>query len=86
MFLADGLVPPEYHNMTKKNPVALVPFQPGQVWELDGSKVEIGLVGKLLVHYRHYRNKTHGVPTSLASKTQLGAFLRKQKAILAGGA
>jgi len=68
----------------KKNSVPLTPFQTGQVWELDDSKVQISMVGKLLVHYRHYRNKAHRVPTSLASKIELEAFLREKNAILGG--
>jgi hypothetical protein len=71
--------------MMKKNRVPLPPFQTGQIWELEGSNVQIGMVGKLLVHYRHYRNKTHRVPTSLSSKAQLEAFLREKKAVLVGG-
>ena len=81
----DRAVPPDSDDMTKTKRVILAPFQPGQVWKLDGSKVEIGLVGKLLVHYRHYRNKAQRVPTLLASKAQLEAFLRRQKATLVGG-
>jgi hypothetical protein len=84
MFLADGLLQPDHDDMTKKNRAALVPFQPGQICKLDGSQVEIGMVGKLLVHYRHYRSKTYGVPTSLASKAPLEAFLRRRKATLVG--
>ncbi len=84
MFLADGLVQSDYDAMRKKNRVALAPFQPGQVWKLAGSKVEIGMVGKLLVHYRHYRDKAGRAPTSLTSKAQLEDFLREKKATLVG--
>lgn len=71
--------------MMKKNRMPLAPFQTGQVWELEGSNVQIGMVGKLLVHYKHYRNKTHRAPISLSSKTQLEEFLREKKAVLVGG-
>ena len=71
--------------MMKKNRVPLTPFETGQVWEMEGSNLKIGMVGKLLVHYRHYRNNTHRVPISLASKTELEAFLREKKATLVGG-
>jgi hypothetical protein len=69
----------------KKTSRPLTDFQTGQIWELEGSNVQIGLVGKLLVHYKHYRNNTHRVPTSLSSKVQLQKFLRAKKAILVGG-
>lgn len=66
----------------KKDRVPFPPFQTGQVWELEGSNVQIGMVGKLLVHYRHYKNSTHRVPTSLSSIARLETFLREKKAVL----
>jgi hypothetical protein len=68
--------------MMQKKRIPLQPFQTGQVWELEGSNVRIGIVGKLLVHYKHYRVTHPRVPTSLAAKTQLEKFLRQNKAIL----
>ena len=59
-------------------------FQLGQVWELkDSTSVQIGLVGKMLVHYKHFKGKKPvRVPTSLAGIGQLEKFLRQNKAIL----
>jgi len=68
--------------MLQKNRIPLKPFQPGQVWELEDSNVQIGLVGKRLVHYKHYRVKQPRVPTSLSSKTALEKYLRDNKATL----
>ena len=82
IFLANSVLHPEASDIMKKNRVPLAPFQTGQVWELEGSKVQISMVGKLLVHYRHYRDKAHRAPTSLASKTELAAFLRQNRAVL----
>lgn len=47
------------------------------------SNLEIGVVGKTLVHYKHYKGQLKRVPVSLASKRELGKFLREQKAVLA---
>ena len=58
------------------------PFQTGQVWELPDSNVQIRLVGKLLVHYKHYKTKQPRVQTSLTSKVKLEKFLRDNRAIL----
>jgi len=69
----------------KKDRVSLAALQTGQVWELPGSKVQISMVGKLLVHYRHSRNKAHRVPISLSSIAELQAFLLEKKAVLVGG-
>lgn len=82
MLLAKQSVPPDSDATMKKKTAPLVPFEAGQIWEWEGARVQIGMVGKLLVHYRHYRTKTHGVPTSLSSKAQLQVFLRKKKAVL----
>jgi hypothetical protein len=61
----------------------LLPFQAGHVWQMADTIVPIDMVGKTLVHYKHYRGKSKGVPTSLASKPELEKYLTKNKAILA---
>ena len=68
--------------MMKKGRIPFEPFQSGQVYELETSSVLIGQVGKLLVHYKHYRGKDPRGPTSLSAKTQLEKFLREKKAVL----
>lgn len=55
----------------------------GQVWKMNDSNLEIGLVGKTLVHYKHYRGKIKRVQVSLTSKRELGKFLLDNKAVLA---
>jgi len=59
-----------------------VPLQSGQVWELADSNLQIGLVGKTLVHYKHYKGKTKRAPISLAAKYVLEKYLKENKAIL----
>ena len=71
--------------MLEKRRIPLEPFQSGQVWQLAGSSVQIGIVGKFLVHYRHYKPKQVRVPTSLTSKVQLAKFLRENRAALVEG-
>ena len=60
----------------------LQPFQNGNVWQVADATVQINMVGKTLVHYKHYRGKSRGVPTSLASKPELEKYLTVNKAIL----
>ena len=59
-------------------------FQCGQVWKIGEGNLKIGLVGKRLVHYKHYRGTTKmaRVPVSLTSKRELGQFLSANKAVL----
>jgi len=71
----------------KKISIALKPFHTGQVWELRDSNVQIGEVGKLLVHYRHNKGthpkgKPLRVSASLSSKRELEIYLRENKALL----
>ena len=58
------------------------PLQTGQVWELEGSNVHIGLIGKTLVHYKHFKGDTKRAPISLSGKTVLEKYLKENKAIL----
>ena len=59
-----------------------MPFETGQVWQLADSKLEVGLVGKTLVHYKHYKGLALRPPTQLSSKVSLEKFLSTHKAEL----
>jgi hypothetical protein len=84
ILLANSLFQSDHDGRMKKKQMFPPPFQTGQVWELEGSNVEIGMVGKLLVHHKHSKDKARRTPISLTSKTQLEGFLQKKKAVLAG--
>ena len=60
----------------------LPPLETGQVWELEGSNVHIGLIGKTLVHYKHFKGDTKRAPISLSGKTVLEKYLKEKKAVL----
>ncbi len=57
-------------------------FQNGQIWKMVDSSLQIDLVGKTLVHYKHYKGETKRAPVSLASKDVLAKFLKQNKAVL----
>lgn len=65
--------------------VPLPPLATGQVWELEGSNVHIGLIGKTLVHYKHFKGDTKRAPISLSGKTVLEKYLKEKKAVLLPG-
>jgi len=69
-------------NMKRKTRTSITPIQSGQIWELADSNLQIDLVGKTLVHYKHYKGKTKRAPVSLAAKTVLEKYLVENKAIL----
>jgi hypothetical protein len=70
------------NNTLQKSRPTRPPFQSGQVWELADSSLQIGLVGKTLVHYKHYKGKTKRAPISLAGIKVLEKYLKVNKATL----
>ncbi|MHB8523374.1 MAG: hypothetical protein ACYDH9_21825 [Limisphaerales bacterium] len=66
----------------QKSRVPLTPFQTGQVWQMENSNVHIRLIGKTLVHYKHYRGDVQRAPISLAGKVVLEKYLIENQAVL----
>lgn len=54
----------------------------GQIWQMEGSSIKIGLVGKRLVHYKHYLGDLKRAPVSLSAKDVLEKHLKAKKAVL----
>ena len=69
-------------NKLRKNRVLLQPFESGQIWQMEGSQLEIGLIGKTLVHYKHYKGEMKRSPVSLLNKDALERFLQDMQAVL----
>lgn len=69
----------------KSDSPATLTLETGQVWEMADSNLRIGLIGKTLVHYKHYRGSCPRASVSLTGKAALQEFLVKHKAVLAKG-
>jgi len=69
-------------NKLRKNRVVLQPFERGQIWQMAGSQLVIGLIGKTLVHYKHYKGEMKRSPVSLLNKHALERFLQDKQAVL----
>lgn len=67
---------------TQKNQVLLPAFQTGQVWQIGDSNLHIGLIGKTLVHFKHYKGQMKRSPVSLLNKKALEKFLQDNEAVL----
>lgn len=52
------------------------------MWGVGDSSLRIGLVGKTLVHYKHYNAAARRPPVQLAGKGRLEQFLRRNEAVL----
>ena len=57
-------------------------LQQGQKWELSESNIQIGMVGKRLVHYKHFKGGLKRAPVSIASISVLENYLQTNKAVL----
>ena len=66
----------------RKPRIPLPAFETGQVWQMVNSNVHIGLIGKTLVHYKHYRGDIPRAPISLAGKSVLEKYLSENDAVL----
>lgn len=68
--------------MKRKTRISLPHFQTGQVWKMEHSQLHIGLIGKTLVHYKHYKTGIQRAPVSLANKAGLERYLIENDAVL----
>lgn len=57
-------------------------IEAGQVWALDDSNIHVTLLGRTLVHYKHFKNGATRAPSSLTNKDTLEQFLRTNRAVL----
>jgi hypothetical protein len=60
----------------------LQPLETGQVWRMAELNLQVGLVGKLLVHYKLAKPDAIRIPTSVSGKGVVEKFLKKNKAVL----
>ena len=58
------------------------PLETGQVWRMPDMNLEVGLVGKILVHYKLAKPKAVRIPNSVSGITTIEKFLKKNKAVL----
>jgi len=65
-----------------KNELSPAPLKMGQVWQLGNCRIEIGFVGRTLVHYRRLRGPVARASADLVSQQALGLELSDAKAVL----
>jgi len=71
--------------MKKSKPVRRArkqPLEEGQVWRMAEANLQVGLVGKLLVHYKLGKPNAVRVPNSVGGMTAVEKYLKKNKAVL----
>jgi hypothetical protein len=63
----------------------LQPLETGQVWRMAELNLQVGMVGKLLVHYKLAKPDAIRIPNSVSAKATVEKFLKKNKAVLVKG-
>ena len=58
------------------------PLATGQVWRMAAARLQVGLVGKFLVHYKLGKPDAVRVPNQVASKNTVEEYLKQHKAVL----
>jgi hypothetical protein len=59
------------------------PLEAGQIWRMAEANLQIGMVGKLLVHYKLGKPNAVRVPNSCNSIKIIEKYLKSKKAVLA---
>jgi hypothetical protein len=58
------------------------PLEEGQVWRMAEANLQVGMIGKLLVHYKLAKPNAVRIPNSIGGKVAIEKFLKKNKAVL----
>ena len=71
----------------QRAPKARFVFQPleaGQIWRMAELNLQVGLVGKLLVHYKLAKPDAVRIANSVGGRTTVEKYLKSNKAVLVG--
>src|SRR5712672_1926168 len=71
-------------NGSRKGRFVLQPLEPGQIWRMAELNLQVGLVGKLLVHYKLAKPDAVRVANSVGGRATVEKYLRTNRAILVG--
>ena len=62
--------------------VSRQPLEAGQVWRMPEMNLQVGMVGKLLVHYKLAKPDAVRIPNSCSGITDVEKYLKKHRAVL----
>jgi len=63
-------------------PVRHQPLEAGQIWRMAEGNLQVGMVGKLLVHYKLGKHDAVRIPNSCNSIITIEKYLKSKKAVL----
>ncbi len=69
--------------ITSPRRIVQPPLAAGQLWRMAGADLRVGMVGKLLVHYKLGKPDAVRVPNSCNLIKTIQKYLKAKKAVLA---
>ena len=69
-------------NGVPKARYVLQPLESGQIWQMAELNLQVGLVGKLLVHYKLAKPDAVRIANSVGGRTTVEKYLKTNKAVL----
>jgi len=65
-----------------KRRISLQPLETGQVWKMAEMNLQVGMIGKLLVHYKLAKPNAVRIASSVSGRAAVENYLKKNKAVL----
>ena len=69
------------HGVAKPR-LAMPPLEAGQIWQMKELNLQVGLVGKLLVHYKLAKPDAVRIANSVGGRSTVEKYLKTNKAVL----
>jgi len=69
-------------NVSSKPRFVLKPLESGQIWRMAELDLQVGLVGKLLVHYKLAKPDAVRIANSVGGRSTVEKYLKANKAVL----
>jgi len=57
-------------------------LETGQLWRVADLNLRVGMIGKILVHYKLAKPNAVRIPNSVSGKTTLEKYIKKNKGVL----
>ncbi len=73
---------PKAKSPVKPKRAALRPLATGQIWRVGEQNLQVGLIGKLLVHYKLAAPNAVRVSNSVGGRSAVEKYLKSNKAVL----
>ena len=69
-------------NHQPKHRMQLQPLESGQTWRMAELNLQVGIVGKFLVHYKLAKPDAVRIKTAISSRGAVEKYLKKNQALL----